>query len=104
MTEDTSARLARELEGLSEESIALLRRIVTEPMDTENPGLLRAQVSAANTALNVQLRADALRLRAMREDKALSRLVSLIRERAESVPQALDLLANRSQLELSDAL
>lgn len=85
-TADNSRRLAQDLEGLSELSIKQLRMILELPLDAENGSLLRAKTNAAAVALNTQLRADALRLRAAREDKALERLVALIEAKRLVVP------------------
>ena len=86
MSEDRSRELAEALERLSELSITQLREILSSPLDLENGSLLRAKTTAAAVALNTQLRADALRLRAAREDRALEVLLERIEAKRECVP------------------
>ena len=86
MDDAASTRLAGKLETLSEAAIDKLLAILQLPIDCENGHLLRAHVGAAHTALHTQLRADALRLRAMRADAALERLYEILRAKERSVP------------------
>jgi hypothetical protein len=90
MTDETTSRLAKALEGVSELSITKIREIlelpVGTPIDEDAGRLLRAHISAAAVALNTQLRADALKLRAARDDMALERLIATIRLKEGSVP------------------
>lgn len=79
-------KLAQELEDVSGLALAWARAVLTMPIDPELPSLMRAQMGAATTALNTQIRADALRLRAERSDKALERLVNLIASKERTVP------------------
>ena len=83
---DNAARLAQELERLSELSISQLCAILELPLDVENGHVLRAKTTAAMVGLNTQLRADHLRLRAARADLALERLIELMREKQLLVP------------------
>ena len=86
MDDAASTRLAGKLEGLSEAAIDKLLAILQLPVDSENGHLLRAHVGAAHTALHTQLRADALRLRAQRDDKALEALIGILRQKEQKVP------------------
>jgi hypothetical protein len=93
MSDDRSTKLAGELEGAAEQSIAWWRAILQRPIDEENGSLLRAQGVAAAAAVNAQLRADAMRLRSMRADRALERLLQKLTEQERIVPvSALGLL------------
>jgi hypothetical protein len=85
---DRSERLADELQCLSEESIAVLREVLgdSSPLGEDASRRVRAQITAAGIGLNTQLRADALRLRAVRQDKALERLLALIATKEASTP------------------
>lgn len=83
-------RLADQLEVVSEKSLKWLKEVLDRPIDEENSALLRAQSSAANIALNTQLRADALRLRAQRNDNALKTLIELIAAKEQSVPSVMN--------------
>ena len=83
---DGSERLAGKLEALTEASIDRLSLILGLPLDVENGALLRAQTMAAAVAINAQLRADSLRLRAVRADMALDRLIELMRAKEGLVP------------------
>jgi len=85
-TDVDATMLAEALERLSEISIEQLIEILRLPIDLENGHLLRAKTTAAMVGLNTQLRADHLRLRAAREDKALERLIALMQEKQLSVP------------------
>lgn len=93
----TNARLAAKLEQVSEKSLKWLEDVMDLGIDVENSALLRAQSAAANIGLNTQLRADALRLRAMREDKALKTLQDLIARKELSVPRMVSESCSPSQ-------
>jgi hypothetical protein len=84
--DDQSEVLARKLEGLTEASIDKLREVLALPVDADNGATLRAFVGAAGVALNAQLRADSMRLRALREDRALAALLALIAQQEGKVP------------------
>lgn len=86
--ERDASKLAQALETASETAIDWLQTVLARPVDDEKPGLLRAQASAAQTVLNVQLRADALRLRAQRHDKVLETLMNLVHRLEPNVPGA----------------
>jgi hypothetical protein len=83
---EPSERLAGKLSVLTEAAIDRLSLILALELDVENGSLLRAQTMAAAVAINAQLRADALSLRAIRADKALDRLLEMMREKALLVP------------------
>lgn len=84
--EDQSTRLAEKLQALTEAAIDKLSAVLAEPIDVENGALMRAQTTSAAVALNAQLRADALRLRAARADRTLERLLELIANKELTVP------------------
>ena len=96
MSSPSPDQLARDLAGVTQSSLDWIRDILALGVDDTNSALLRAQSASAGIAINAQLRADSLRLRAAREDKALERLVKLIAEKALTVPTA---HANHSQLQ-----
>ena len=105
MDDQASTRIASALERASETAIATLDEVMHMQggLDEEQARLVRSKVTAATTTLNTQTRVDAMRMRAMRVDRALERLVSLVRAKAESVPNAMGSLVtnNHSQQELS---
>ena len=84
--EDDNGTLARSLEALTAEAIAALRAVLRLPVDADNGAVLRAITAAAGIGLNAQLRADAMRLRALREDKAIAALLEVIRSQEGKVP------------------
>lgn len=84
--EDRSEDLARELEALTQASIERLRDVLRLPLDVDNAAVLRAITQAAGIGLNAQLRADSMRLRALRADTALAALLALIASKEGSVP------------------
>jgi hypothetical protein len=86
MSDDRSTKLAGELEGAAEQSIAWWRAVLQRPIDEENGSLLRAQGVAAAAAVNAQLRADAMRLRSMRVDAALEKLIQMLASKEGKVP------------------
>jgi hypothetical protein len=86
MPDDRSAQLAGKLEELTEASIDKLMDVLRQPVDVENGPLLRALTSAAAVGLNAQLRADSMRLRALRHDTALAALLALIAAKEVIVP------------------
>lgn len=90
MTDQTAGKLAQDLENVSGLAIERLADILREPVDIENGALLRAHTSAANIALNTQVRVDALRLRAQREDKALETLMELIAAKERTTPKPVE--------------
>ena len=87
MSSPSPDKLARDLAGATQSGLDWLRDVLGQPVDCSNSALLRAQSAAAGIAINAQLRADSLRLRSAREDKALDRLVKLMAEKALTVPQ-----------------
>jgi hypothetical protein len=106
--DDLSTKLAAKLAGLSEASIDKLREVIGIPFGTEitaeDGRLLRAHISAAIGALNTQVRVDAMRMRAIRADRALEELIAMIRAKELVVPcdvtpardSATDALSGRS--------
>ena len=94
MSSPSPDKLARDLASATQSGLDWLRDVLVQPVDCSNSALLRAQSAAAGIAINAQLRADSLRLRSAREDKALDRLVRLMAEKALTVPA----IANDSQL------
>ena len=94
MSSPSPDRLARDLAVVTQSGLDWLGDILGQPVDCSNSALLRAQSAAAGIAINAQLRADCLRMRSAREDKALDRLCKLIEEKALTVPAH----ANHSQL------
>ena len=88
-------KLAHDLAGATQLSLDWIRAVLTAGLDEGNSALLRAQSAAAGIAINAQLRADQLKMRSAREDKALERLVKLIQDKALTVPSV---VANDSQL------
>lgn len=86
--EDHSTALASKLEDVTEQALDKLSAILRLPIDEENGSLLRAMTTASAVAINAQLRADALRLRAMHHDKALDRLVAAIKAKELTTPNA----------------
>lgn len=81
-----AGKLAQDLENVTESSLRWIGEVLARGVDEENSALLRAQSAAANIAINAQLRADALRLRAQRGDKALETLMKLISEKERVIP------------------
>ena len=79
-------KLATDLAKATQHGLDWLREILALPIDDSNSALLRAQSAAAGIAINAQLRADSLRMRSAREDKALAELVRVMQEKALTVP------------------
>lgn len=86
--DDHSNALAAQLEALTGLAMDKLKEMLSEPLDVENGPLMRTQAAAAGIALNAQLRADALRMRAARHDRALEALIAVIQSKEGSVPCA----------------
>lgn len=80
-------QLAADLERVASKALTWLDEVLGKPIDEENAPLLRAQSSAAMTALNTQIRADSLRLRAQRQDAALDRLLAQIAAQEGRIPK-----------------
>lgn len=92
----TAGKLAQDLENVTERALAWLGDVLRLPIDEENSALLRAQSAASGIAINAQLRADALRLRAQRDDKALETLMKLIAAKELTTPKPLSLGVSES--------
>jgi hypothetical protein len=78
--------LATKLEAISEHAIDKLDEILSlplDPSDSQFAGLLRAQNSAATTALLTQVRVDDFRLRVQQTDMLPRILAIMERERAK---------------------
>ena len=71
--------MADELALVAQLGLKNLRDILSAPADYEDGPLLRAKNTAAQTALNAQLRADENRLQ-QRQDDGLARVLKLIAE------------------------
>jgi hypothetical protein len=89
MTSPSPDKMARDLAGATQAGLDWTSAVLALPIDDSNSALLRAQSAAAGIAINAQLRADSLRMRSAREDKALDRLCKLIEEKALVVPVSL---------------
>lgn len=85
---DQSNALATKLEALTDLALDKLDEVLrmTEPLDEDAARLVRSHTAAAAVTLNAQLRADALRMRAARQDKALEHLIELIAAKEATVP------------------
>lgn len=79
-------RLAGKLSDVTERALDKLSELLAVPIDVENGSLLRAHATAAAVAINAQLRADSMRLRAAREDRAMAALLALIAAKEDHVP------------------
>ncbi len=99
MSEQDSNNLSQALEELSRLSIEKLKEIVQLEIDEENGQLLRAICAAANTALNTQVRADAIKLQHFKSDKTLELLLKLISDKQELVPGR-GLLKEQTEIQL----
>ncbi len=93
----TGPRWRRELETVCGKAVDKLDEIMELPLDPTHPsfgGVLRAQTSAANTALTTQVRVDdmALRRQAVNRMPELLRLVAEV-ERKLPPPGPVDLEA-----------
>ena len=86
MSSPETDRLARDLASATQAGLDWIRDILARSAQDGDSALLRAQSAAAGIAINAQLRADSLRMRSAREDKALDRLVRLMQEKALTVP------------------
>ena len=66
MAEPTVGRetLAQELEGVTRLGLQKIGQILRLPTDPHNGNVLRAQTTAAATAVNAQLRADETKMKA----------------------------------------
>lgn len=91
---EAQSNLAAELEETAKLALAWQRQVLDLPVDTDNAGLLRAQGQAAASALTTQIRADALRLRAQRADKALEQLIEAIRAQEAKMERRSSLMAS----------
>jgi hypothetical protein len=70
--------MAKELEEVTRLALQKVGQILRLPTDRTDGNILRAQTSAAATAINAQLRADEARLRAKTEGDVLDRLLKAI--------------------------
>lgn len=75
------------LETVTRLGLRKMARVLRIPLEVDNGHLLRAQMTAATTAVNAQLRADEQRLRAKVTGDVLERLLAAIeKERRRLVP------------------
>ena len=102
MSSPSPDRMPRDLAVAAQSGLDWLRDILGQPVDCSNSALLRAQSAAAGIAINAQLRADSLRMRSAREDKALDRLVRIMQEKALTVPSSVSELQH-PHMALSDS-
>lgn len=89
---DGRSELATRLESVSGKAVNKLDEIMALPLDPEDRhfgGVLRAQVGAANTALNTQVRVDENALRRQSLDR-LPALLALVNETAKRLPQTVE--------------
>lgn len=66
-----------ELEQLTGLAMSKLREILEEPLDPDSARLMQAQLSAANTVVNLQVKVDEGRLRRKKTD-ILPKLIELL--------------------------
>jgi hypothetical protein len=77
-----TANMADELALVAQLGLKNLRDILSAPAAYDDGPLLRAKNTAAQTALNLQLRADENRLQQPSNDDVLARVIKLIAEEA----------------------
>ena len=80
-----------ELEDLTGLALGKVREILNEPIDWDNTRMVNAQLSAATTVLNTQVRVDEGRLRKRKLD-ILPKLLDLIaKEEGKLAPKMLEM-------------
>jgi hypothetical protein len=72
--------LAPELERVTWLGLQKLEQILRLPTDRGDGNLLRAQTAAAGLAVNVQLRADAARMKQARRGDLMERIIAMLKE------------------------
>ncbi len=78
--------LADRLETVAHKALDWCEKVLALPIDSEDMGLIRAQASAATTALHTQAKANALMFQKERADHALAALIAEIRKQSALVP------------------
>ena len=71
--------LALELEAVTQLGLKKIGQILRLPTDVNNGNILRAQTTAAATAVNAQLRADETKMKQAQRGDALERLLKIMR-------------------------
>jgi len=77
--------LAQELEGVTRLGLQKIDQILRLPTDPHNGNVLRAQISAASTAVNAQLKADETRLKKLQSEDLLKQLIERMEEEREKL-------------------
>jgi hypothetical protein len=72
--------LAPQLEAVTRLGLRKLQQILQIPTDRGDGNLLRAQTTAAGLAVNVQLRADADRMKQVRRGDMMERIIAMLKE------------------------
>ena len=72
--------LAPQLEAVTRLGLQKLEQILRIPTDRGDGNLLRAQTAAAGLAVNVQLRADAARMKQARRGDLMERIIAMLKE------------------------
>jgi hypothetical protein len=76
--------LAQELEGVTRLGLQKIGQILRLPTDPHNGNVLRAQTTAAATAVNAQLKADETKMKQVQREDVIQRLLKIMeRERAK---------------------
>jgi hypothetical protein len=78
LAEGVPREMANELEEVTRLALRKIAQILQLPTDRTDGNVLRAQTSAAATAINAQLRADEARLRQKSEGDILDRLLKTV--------------------------
>src|SRR5262245_21991526 len=76
---------AQELEGVTRLGLQKIDQILRLPTDPHNGNVLRAQISAASTAVNAQLKADETRLKKLQSEDLLKKLIQRMEEEREKL-------------------
>ena len=76
--------LAAELQSVTQLGLQKIGQILRLPTDPNNGNVLRAQTTAAATAVNAQLKADESKMKQVQREDVLQRLLEIMeRERAK---------------------
>jgi hypothetical protein len=78
--------LALELETATRLGLRKLRQILALPTDPSDGNILRAQTSAAATAVNAQLRADETRMKQAQSSDVMERILEAIARAERQIP------------------
>ena len=71
--------LASELEAVTQLGLQKLDHILRLPTDPSNGNILRAQTTAAATAVNAQLRADETKMKQVQKGDMLAQLIEIMK-------------------------